>query len=74
MLLLTIFSDYDIVYPCLVRSRGSRCTADMCEAPFDLLRGDFRDPQSSVDEYARKADTYFQEMVMLSRKVDRHDN
>ncbi len=27
----------------------------------------------SVDVYAKKADTYFQEMVMLSHKVDRHE-
>jgi uncharacterized coiled-coil DUF342 family protein len=26
-----------------------------------------------VDAYAKKADTYFQEMVMLSHKVDRHE-
>jgi hypothetical protein len=26
-----------------------------------------------VDAYAHKADVYFQEMVMLSHKVDRHD-
>ena len=29
--------------------------------------------QTSVDEYAKKADTYFQEMVMLAHKVDRHE-
>ena len=28
---------------------------------------------NAVDEYAKKADTYFQEMVMLSHKVDRHE-
>jgi hypothetical protein len=28
---------------------------------------------NSVDSYAQKADTYFQEMVMLSHKVDRHE-
>jgi uncharacterized coiled-coil DUF342 family protein len=27
----------------------------------------------SVDSYAKKADTYFQEMLMLAGKVDRHD-
>jgi len=31
------------------------------------------DLQSSVDGYAKKADTYFQEMVMLSHKIDRHE-
>jgi len=28
---------------------------------------------TAVDAYGKKADTYFQEMVMLSRKVDRHE-
>jgi len=27
----------------------------------------------SVDAYSKKADDYFQEMVMLSHKVDRHE-
>lgn len=35
------------------------------------LRKDFANLQSSVDSYAKKADTYFQEMVALSHKVDR---
>ncbi len=34
---------------------------------------DFNDLQSAVDSYAKKSDTYFQEMVMLSHKVDRHE-
>ncbi len=37
------------------------------------IREDFSNLQSSVDAYAKKADTYFQEMVMLSHKVDRHE-
>ncbi len=32
---------------------------------------DFNDLQTSVDAYAKKADAYFQEMVMLTHKVDR---
>ncbi len=28
---------------------------------------------ASIDAYAKKADTYFQEMVMLAHKVDRHE-
>jgi len=28
---------------------------------------------TAVDTYAKKADTYFQEMVMLAHKVDRHE-
>jgi len=34
---------------------------------------DFNDFQASVDAYAKKADTYFQEMVILAHKVDRHE-
>jgi len=30
------------------------------------LKKDFSDLQTSVDTYAKKADTYFQEMVALS--------
>ncbi len=40
---------------------------------FETLRQDFNILQTSVDAYAKKADTYFQEMVMLSHKVDRHE-
>ena len=32
----------------------------------DEYRKDFSDLQTSVDTYAKKADAYFQEMVMLS--------
>lgn len=39
----------------------------------EKLRKDFTNLQSSIDAYAKKADTYFQEMVMLARKVDRHE-
>lgn len=28
---------------------------------------------NAVDSYAKKADTYFQEMVMLAHRVDRHE-
>jgi uncharacterized coiled-coil DUF342 family protein len=37
------------------------------------MRKSFSDLQTSVDAYAKKADTYFQEMVMLSHKVERHE-
>jgi len=39
----------------------------------DSLEEQFRSLQSSVDSYAKKADTYFSEMVALSHKVDRHE-
>ena len=37
------------------------------------LKISFSDLQGAVDAYAKKADTYFQEMVMLSHKADRHE-
>jgi len=43
------------------------------EEGFSGLKESFNDLQISVDAYAHKADTYFQEMVMLSHKVDRHE-
>lgn len=39
----------------------------------DEYRQDFSDLQKSVDAYAKKADQFFQELVMLSHKVDRHE-
>ena len=38
---------------------------------FDEIKKDFVNLQTSVDAYAEKADTYFQEMVMLAHKVDK---
>ncbi len=35
------------------------------------LRQEFSRLYSAIDAYAKKADAYFQEMVMLSHKVDR---
>lgn len=35
------------------------------------LKKDFNDLQVAVDGYAKRADTYFQEMVMMAHKVDR---
>ena len=37
------------------------------------MRKDFSDLLTSVDSYAQKADTYFQEMVMLSHQLSRHE-
>ena len=36
-------------------------------------KDDINELLNSIDGYANKADTYFQEMVMLSHKVDRHE-
>lgn len=35
------------------------------------LKHDFHILQTAVDGYAKKSDTYFQEMVMMAHKVDR---
>ncbi|MBU1045981.1 hypothetical protein KJ616_02565 [Patescibacteria group bacterium] len=37
------------------------------------LRNNFSDLQGSVDAYAKRADDYFQKMVMLAHKIDRHE-
>ena len=37
------------------------------------MRSDFSNLQTAVDGYAKKADAYFQEMLMLAHKVDRHE-
>lgn len=37
---------------------------------FQELKNGFVDLQTAVDAYAKKADTYFQEMLMLSHKVN----
>ncbi len=37
-----------------------------------MMKG-FSDVMTTVDGYAKRADTYFQEMVMLSHKVDRNE-
>ena len=39
---------------------------DGVETRFDALEGMFRNLQGAVDAYAKRADAYFQEMVMLS--------
>jgi len=47
---------------------------DLKEAVEDLsTKKDVNDLLNAVDTYAKKADTYFQEMVTLAHKVDRHE-
>ena len=36
-------------------------------------RQDINEVLNAIDTYANKADTFYQEMVMLSHKVDRHE-
>lgn len=36
-------------------------------------KSDINNLMDAIDAYAKKADTYFQEMVMLAHKVDRHE-
>ncbi len=38
---------------------------------FDEIREDFSNFQTAVDNYVKRADKYFQEMVMLFHKADR---
>jgi uncharacterized coiled-coil DUF342 family protein len=41
------------------------------KSDFADLRKDFSNLQGAVDAYAKNADTYFQEMLVLARRVDR---
>ncbi|OGZ61978.1 MAG: hypothetical protein A3H51_00070 [Candidatus Spechtbacteria bacterium RIFCSPLOWO2_02_FULL_38_8] len=43
------------------------------ETRLDDLSGRFDDLQVSVDGYAKRAEAYFQEMVMLSHRVSLHE-
>ncbi len=40
---------------------------------FKELKDNFNLLQNSVDAYSTKADKFFDELVMLSHKVDRHE-
>lgn len=40
---------------------------------FAIMEKRFDELQTAVDAYANRADTYFQEMVMLAHKVDKHE-
>ncbi len=48
-------------------------TKEELDAFREEMRQEFSDLQTSVDAYAKRADEYFQEMVMLSHKVNRHE-
>ena len=39
----------------------------------DEIRKDFATLTATVDGYPKKADMYYQEMLMLAHKVDRHE-
>ncbi len=52
---------------------GVFATREEIDKRFDEVRQDFSNLQTAVDAYAKRADTYFQEMVALSHKVDRHE-
>ena len=40
---------------------------------FEEIKQMFSNLQTSVDVYAKKADGYFQEMLMLAHRMDRHE-
>lgn len=56
-----------------ILSREMFATKDDLESFRKEVEENFNNLQSSIDAYAKKADAYFQEMVMLSHKVDRHE-
>jgi len=48
-------------------------TKDDLESFRDEYKKDFNNLLTAVDAYATKAEAFFQELVMLSHKVDRHE-
>lgn len=46
---------------------------DSIDGRLEELGRSFDTLQSAVDGYAKRADGYFQEMLMLSRRVKRHE-
>lgn len=48
-------------------------TKDSFENFREELRKEFSDLRTAIDAYAKKVDTYAQEMIMLAHKVDRHE-
>ena len=48
-------------------------TREEMDVKFEAMHLSFSELQSAVDAYAKKADTYFQEMVALAHRVDRHE-
>lgn len=65
-----VYSEFDKVHDEFGRVHGR---IDTLDHKCDGLQSDFRQLQSAVHGYAHKADTYFQEMVALSNKVNRHE-
>lgn len=55
----------------IIAHKGIFATREEIDQKFDAMHQQFSDLQTGVDAYAKKADTFFQELVMLSRKVDR---
>ena len=67
-----VFGEFGVVHKRIDGMEGSINALDQkFTFKFDDLKKDFRELQTAVDAYAVKADTYFQEMVMLAHKVDR---
>ena len=46
---------------------------DNTDNRFNELKTMFRELQGAVDSYAKRADAYFQEMVVLSHQMNRHE-
>ena len=43
------------------------------DTKFDAMHQSFSDLQTAVDAYAKKADTYFQEMAAMRHAINRHE-
>jgi uncharacterized coiled-coil DUF342 family protein len=53
--------------------RGVFATKEDFDSFQEKMIKSFSNQQIAVDKYAKKADTYFQEMVMLSHKLEQHE-
>lgn len=67
-----MFTDEDIK-KIIAANREVFPTKEDFESFREEMRKSFSDLLTSVDAYAKRADDYFKEMVVLSRKVDRHE-
>jgi len=49
-------------------------TREELDVKFDAMHQTFSDLQTAVDGYAKKADTYFQEMAAIRHAINRHED
>ena len=68
----TVITDQEIT-KVIDAFKGVFSTRTEIEGRFDDMTQKFSNLQTAVDKYSQKADGYFQEMLLLSHKVERHE-